>query len=129
MHRIAPIARVLLGLTFLVFSLNYFVPFLPQPTGTLPPAVLELIGGLTAAHLMTLMKVVELGAALALLANRGVTLSLALLAPIIVGIFAFHAALMPSGIAIAVFLLALDPVLPWSYRSACAPMLRLRVAP
>ena len=30
MNRITPIARVLLGLVFLVFSINYFVPFLPM---------------------------------------------------------------------------------------------------
>lgn len=129
MHRIAPIARILLGLTFVVFSLNYFIPFLPQPSEMPPPAVLQLVGGLSAAKLMTFMKLVELGAGLALLTNRAVPLALALLAPIIVGIVAFHAVLMPAGLPIAVFLLVLELVLAWSYRSAFAPMLRFRVAP
>jgi len=128
MKLITPIARILLGLTFLVFSLNYFVPFLPQPSAVPPPAALQLVAGLTAARLMTLMKVVELGAAVALLTNRGVTLALALLAPFIVGIVAFHAALMPLGMPVALFVLVLELVLAWSYRSAFAPMLRLRVA-
>jgi hypothetical protein len=129
MHRIAPIARILLGLTFLVFSLNYFVPFLPQPTTMPPPSVLQLVGGLSAAGLMTLIKVIELGSAFALLANRGVSLALALLAPIIVGIVAFHVVLMPAGLPVALFVLTLEVLLAWSYRSAFAPMLRARAVP
>jgi hypothetical protein len=129
MHRIAPVARILLGLTFLVFSLNFFVPFLPMPKEAPPPAVLQLVAGLSAAGLVTLIKVVELAAAIALLANRGVTLALAVLAPIIVGIVALHVVLAPSGLPVAAFVLILEVVLAWSYRSAYAPMLRARVLP
>jgi hypothetical protein len=129
MHRIAPIARILLGLTFVVFSLNYFIPFLPRPSAVPAPAVLQLLGGLSAAGLMTLVKVIELSAGLALLANRGVTLALALLAPIIVGIVAVHVVLVPAGLPVALFVLVLELILARSYRSAFAPMLRLRVVP
>jgi hypothetical protein len=129
MHRIAPIARILLGLTFVVFSLNYFVPFLPTPKEAPPAEALGLLGGLVASKLLTLVKVVELGAGLALLANRGTTLALALLAPIIVGIVVIHATVMPGGLPIGLFVLALELVLAWSYRSAFAPMLRVRNTP
>jgi hypothetical protein len=129
MQRIALVARILLGLTFFVFSLNYFVPFLPMPSALPPPEALQLVAGMSAAGLMTLVKVVELASAIALLTNRGVTLALALLAPIIVGIVAVHAVLMPAGMPIALVLLVLELVLAWSYRGAFAPMLRLRVEP
>jgi hypothetical protein len=128
MTRIIPIARILLGLVFVVFSLNYFVPFLPQPKD-IPAGAMAFGGAFMAAGYLTLIKVVELVAGLALLANRFTTLALALLAPIIVGIFYFHARLEPSGLPIAVAILALELFLAWSYRAAYRPMLAARVAP
>jgi hypothetical protein len=128
MHRITPIARVLLGLVFVVFSANFFVPFLP-PQPLPPPDAMAFGGALMVSGLLTLVKAIEMAAGLALLANRGVPLALALLAPIIVGINFFHLVLAPSGAAMGLGLVALEVVLAWSYRSAFAPMLRLRVAP
>ena len=126
MQRIPTIARVLLALPFLLFGVNYFVPFLPQPTD-IPPAAMAFAGAFASSGLMTFIKVIELASALALLANRGVPLALTLLAPIIVGITGFHAALEPSGLPIAVGLVVLELVLAWSYRGAFASMLRVRV--
>jgi hypothetical protein len=123
---IATIARILLGLGFVVFATNYFVPFLPAQDP--PPAeALPFLGAFVTSGFLTLVKVVELGAGLLLLANRFVPLALALLAPIIVGITAFHVLLAPAGIGIALGFLALELVLAWSYRGAFAPMLRARV--
>lgn len=128
MRHIAPIARILLGLVFLVFASNYFVPFLPSPPP--PPAGAgAFAGALFVSGLMTLIKAIELAAAVALLTNRFVPLALAVLAPIIVGIVFFHAVLAPAGMAIAAGVLALELVLAWRYRSAFAPMLHARVSP
>ena len=90
MQRITPIARIVLGLIFLVFSLNYFVPFLPDQGG-IPEPALAFVVAFAASGLLTFIKVIELVAAIALLANRAVPLALTLLAPIVVGITAFHA--------------------------------------
>lgn len=128
MKRITPIARVLLGLVFFVFSLNYFVPFLPAPSG-MPEPALAFVGAFAASGLLTLIKVVELCSSIALLANRAVPLALTLVAPIIVGITGFHAAFEPSGLPLALGLIALELVLAWSYRASFAPMVRFRVAP
>jgi putative oxidoreductase len=121
MHRITPIARILLGLTFLVFSLNYFIPFLPEPKGV-PAAAMAFAGAFASTGLLTFIKVVEVAAALALLSNRLVPLALTVLAPIIVGIAGFHFSLAPSGAPLAIGLLALELGLAWSYRHAFAPL-------
>lgn len=128
MRHIAPIARILLGLVFLTFAVNYFVPFLPPPPP--PPAGAMAFGGaLAVSGLLTLVKAIEIIAAIALLSNRFVPLALAVLAPIIVGIVFFHTVLAPDGLAIAAGVLALELVLAWQYRAAYAPMLRARVSP
>jgi putative oxidoreductase len=127
MKLIAPISRVLLGLVFVVFSLNFFVPFIPhQP---MPPEAMAFAGALFGSGLITLIKVIELAAGIALLANRAVPLALALLAPIIVGIAFFHFVLAPAGAVLAMVVLALELVLAWSYRSAFKPMLRFDAKP
>jgi len=128
MSRITPIARILLGLGFVVFATNYFLPFLPaQPP---PPAgALPFLGAFAGSGFLTFIKVIELGAGVLLLSNRFVPLALALLAPIIVGIVLFHALLAPAGLPIAIAFLALELATAWGYRNAYAPMLRARVTP
>jgi hypothetical protein len=128
MSRITPIARILLGLGFTVFAVNYFIPFLPAQDPP-PAAALPFLGAFAASGFLTLVKVIELGAGLLLLSNRFVPLALALLAPIIVGIAAFHILLAPAGMPIAIAFVALELVLAWGYRTAFAPMLRARVQP
>lgn len=127
MKLLTPLARVVLGIAFVVFAANYFVPFLPAPAPP-PPEALAFVGAFAASGLLTLIKVVELIAGLALIANRAVPLALALLAPILVGILGFHAALAPSGTALPAVLVVLELFLAWRYRAAFAPMLRLEVA-
>jgi hypothetical protein len=126
--RIVQVARVLLGLAFVVFATNYFIPFLP-PQDPPPAAALPFLGALTSSGFLTLVKVIELGAGLLLLANRFVPLALALLAPILVGILGVHIVFAPGGLAVALIALALELVLAWGYRRAFAPMLRPVVAP
>jgi hypothetical protein len=126
--RIVQVARILLGLGFVVFATNYFIPFLPAQDP--PPAeALPFLGSFSSSGFLTLVKVIELGAGLLLLSNRFVPLALALLAPIIVGIVAVHLLLVPAGTPIAVVFLALELVIAWGYRRAFAPMLRAVVAP
>jgi putative oxidoreductase len=125
--RITTIARVLLGLGFVVFATNYFLPFLPQQ-GAPPAEALPFLGAFAGSGFLTLVKTIELGAGVLLLSNRLVPLALTLLAPILVGITAFHILLSPPGIGIALALVALELVLAWSYRAAFAPILQPRVA-
>jgi putative oxidoreductase len=91
--------------------------------------VLEFVIPFAAAKFMGLIKAIEVAAGAALLANRFVPLALTLLAPILVGIVNFHAALAPSGLPLPLVLIALELGLAWSYRDAFAPLFHARTAP
>lgn len=122
------IARILLGLAFVTFGLNFFLEFLPSP----PPPSPEggaFLGALVAGRIITIVKIVEVGAGLALLGNRFVPLALVLLAPIEIGILAYHGVFDPAGLAVPVVLAALTAYVAWTYRAVFAPLLRARVEP
>ncbi len=121
-------ARILLGLIFFVFGLNFFLHFLPQPPA--PPAAAAFAGAMFATgYLFVLVKVVEVASGVLLLSGRFVPLALALLAPIVVNIIFFHAFLAPAGIPLPLVVLALELFLAWSYRSVYRPMLSARATP
>ncbi len=124
--RYIPIAaRLLLGLIFFVFGLNGFFHFIPdQP---MPPAAGAFAGALfQSGYFFPLLKTVEVIAGALLLLGRFAPLALALLAPVVVNIVAFHVFLAPSGIPLAAVVLALEIYAAWTYRDAYRPMLRAR---
>jgi len=121
-------ARILLGLIFFVFGLNFFFHFIPQPP--MPEAAGAFAGAMFATgYLFILVKVVEVSCGVLLLANRFVPLALAFLAPIVVNIVMFHAFLAPAGIVLPLVVLALEVFLAWGYRGVYRPMLAARVSP
>jgi uncharacterized membrane protein YphA (DoxX/SURF4 family) len=121
-------ARILLGLIFFVFGLNGFLHFIPQPPISGPPAeFFKLLVG--SGYLFQLLKSTEVIAGAALLSGRFVPLALTVLAPVVVNIVSFHAFLAPSGLPLAIVVLALEVFLAWSYRSAFRPMLGSGVQP
>jgi uncharacterized membrane protein YphA (DoxX/SURF4 family) len=127
LKRYAPTsARLFLGLVFTVFGLNGFFHFLPTPA--MPPArALALVGAfMQSGYLMQLVFATELTAGLLFLTSRFVPLALALIAPVIVNIVAFHAFLAPAGLGLAFAVLAAELGLAWANRAAFAPMLRAR---
>lgn len=119
-------ARILLGLVFFAAGLVGLLHLAPPPKD-MPQATLDFLNGLMATHyMMPLISGTEaLGGAL-LLINRFAPLGLALLAPVIVNIVAFHIFLAPSGLPVAFVVLALELYLAWSWRAAYAPMLAMR---
>jgi uncharacterized membrane protein YphA (DoxX/SURF4 family) len=121
-------ARVLLGLVFFVFGLNFFLHFIPQPPMSGPP--MTLMGALIGSgYMFTLVKVIEVVCGALLLSGRFVPLALAMLAPIVINIVLFHGFLAPSGLPVALVVLAIELFLAWSYRGAYAPMLKAKVSP
>ena len=123
--KLPTVARVLMGVPFLVFGLNGFLHFLPTPP--MPAAAGAFVGALAASgYLFPVLKIVEVASALLLLSGRFVPLALTLLAPVLVNIVAFHAALAPAGLAIPLVLHAAEIYLAWVHRDAFAPILRAK---
>ena len=110
------IARILLGLLFLVFGLNGFLHFIPMP----PPSGLagQYMGVLFISHYLAFVFAVQvLGGAL-LLANRFVPLAVILLGPILVNILLFHSLMAPEGLPMALFATVLWAILFYGARRA-----------
>jgi uncharacterized membrane protein YphA (DoxX/SURF4 family) len=122
------IARVLLGLMFLLFGLNGFLNFMPMPKD-IPDEIMTVSTGLMKGGYMHVVAAVEVIVAVLLLINRFVPLALTLLAPVVVGILTFHIALQPATIGPGIFVTLLELYLAWSYRRAFCPMLAAKVTP
>src|ERR1043165_4173936 len=100
MKIISLIARLLLGLTFVVFGLNGFLNFLsmgPMPTGLAG----QFIGALFLSHYFWVVAGLQVVGGLLLLVNRFVPLALVLLGPVIVNILLYHFLLNPAGMGLA----------------------------
>jgi putative oxidoreductase len=95
------VARILLGLLFLVFGFNGFLHFLPMSP---PPGVAgQYLGALFVSHYLVAVFTIEIIGAVLLLAGRFVPLALILLGPVIVNILLFHSLMAPEGLPIALF--------------------------
>jgi hypothetical protein len=122
-------ARLLLGLVFLVFGLNGFLKFMPQPK-SLPDGVVALLGAMiNSGYMIQLVSGTQVLVAVLLLTNLFVPLALVMIAPVIVHILAFHIFLQPAGIVPGLIVLALEVYLVYSYRSAYRGMLAMWATP
>jgi putative oxidoreductase len=120
------VARILLGLAFLIFGLNGFLNFLhaPLPAGTAG----QFASALAATHYMHFISGLEVVAALLLLVNRFVPLALVLLGPIIVNILLFHIFMLPSTIGPGVLVTILWFIIFASVRPAFTGIFQSRVS-
>jgi hypothetical protein len=128
--RFAPhVARVLMGALFTFSGLNGFFEFV-KPEGKVPERVAAVMAGFMATgYIFKLIFATQLLCGVLFLVNRFVPLAVVLLAPVVVNIFAFHVFVEPSGLVVAIVVLALELFLIWSYRAAYRPMLAARVKP
>jgi uncharacterized membrane protein YphA (DoxX/SURF4 family) len=93
----ATIARLLLGLMFLVFGLNDFLNFIPM--GPIPPGPAgQFAGLLMSTHYVYAVGLVMVVSGALLLVNRYVPLGLVLLGPVLVNILLFHLFMQPETI-------------------------------
>jgi hypothetical protein len=96
----------------------------------MPEGVVALMGGfMKSGYMMPLIFGTQTLVGALLLLNCFVPLALALIAPVIVNIIAFHVFLMPSTIAPGIVVLVLELYLVWSYRKVYLPMLAMRAKP
>jgi putative oxidoreductase len=121
------IARILLGLVFLVFGADKIVPFLhaPMPTGDAGALI-----GLMFAHKWILFYgFIETASGLMLLAGRFVPLALTLLAGMGTNILLFNITLTPSNLPIPLVVAVLEIFLVYAYRAYFAGIFTAKAEP
>lgn len=118
--------RILLGLPFLVFGLNFFLHFMQNP----PPPEPDTYAGRFMAVLVpsgyfSAVKVFEILGGALVISGRLVPLGLVMLTPVAVNILFYEIFLVgQAGPGLA--LVALCAALIWSYRSHFAPLFAVR---
>ncbi len=117
------VARVLLGLMFVVFGSNAFLHFIPVPPLPDTPAG-HFLNALFVSHYIYAIAIGEVLGGLLLLVGRYVPLGLLLLGPVIVNIDLFHIFMDRSGLGIAAVVSVIALFLLWRYRAAFAGLLR-----
>ena len=117
----ALVARVLVGLPFVVFGLEYFLKFLSVPTPQFPDLATGYITALGGSGYMTVVKVLEIVGGVLVLSGRMTPLGLVLVTPVAVNIALFDLLLVGKP-AFGVLLTALCFFLVWAYRAYFAPV-------
>lgn len=123
MRIVALIARILLGLIFLVFGLNKFLQFMPSPE--LEGAAAEFMGLLfMKSSYGIIIGLIEVVSGILLLIGKYVRLAMLLITPIILNILLFHIFWAPGGLIIALVNLALIVLLYIYHRKAFIEMIK-----
>jgi putative oxidoreductase len=122
MKIVTVIVRLLYGLAFTVFGLNFFFNFIPAP----PPTGLagDYFKVLAASHYLYVIGAVQLVSGVLLLIGRFVPLALTMLAAMIFNILWIHILMDPSGLPMALVFAAIELFLVWSYRDRFGGVLR-----
>jgi len=116
------IARILLGLIFVMFGLNGFLSFFstgPMPTGLAG----QFMGALVLSHYYWVVAALQIAGGLLLLVNRFVPLGLVLLGPVIVNILCYHVFLNHDGAPIAIVVTVLWFIIFYGHRQYFAGIL------
>ena len=125
MSKVKTALRLLLGLMFVVFGLNFFLHFIPQP----PPseAAAAFLGALfQTGYFFPFVKITEIVVGILLLANLFVPLALVVLAPITLNILAVHLFLDPAGLPIGIVVAGLNLALGIMYIDSYRGLLKTK---
>ena len=108
------VARILLGLIFVVFGLNGFLNFIkgPMPSGLAG----QFIGALVASHYFWVVAALQVAGGALLLVGRFVPLGLVLLGPVIVNIILYHVFMNLSGIVLPIVVVVLWFIVFYAHR-------------
>lgn len=118
-------ARIVFGLMWIVFGLNFFFHFLPIP----PPAekAAAFLGAMfQTGYFFQVVKVTEIIVGLLLVSGYFVPLALVVIAPITLNIFLVHAMLDPAGVGLSIVLLILNVFLGLRYLDSYKSMLKAK---
>ena len=126
-NSIPGIARILLGLLYLFFGLNYFFHFLhAAPPDPASKAGIFLGGLFNSGYFFLFLKTLETIYGLLLLIDWFVPLVLILIFPISLNIVLFHTILAPApqSLVISLLIILLNIYLAWAYRYLYFPLFR-----
>jgi hypothetical protein len=128
LRRSAAVARVLLGLLFVVAGgSGFYIAFSGM---ALPPAPTPLANAfqdvIFQSHFVLFTDGVQLIAGILLLANRYVPLALVALAAVIANILAFHLTMAPATIVPGIIAAILWVIVALRHRASLAPLLRAK---
>ena len=121
-------ARVILGLIFVVFGLNGFFHFIPNPEMN-EPMTQFMMALVSTGYFMAVVKAVEVISGLMILTGRFLPLGLILLAPVSVHILCAHLFLDPGGLVMAIVIIVLQLFLAFAYRDAYSGILQANAQP
>ena len=122
------VARILMGLTFLVFGLNGFLHFLPM--GPAPQGIqAQFMAIMGATHYLYAPFALQIICGLLFLINRYIPLALTLICPVIVNILLFHALMAPASALPGVFVTVCWLIVYWSVRPAFRGIFQPRPTP
>src|ERR1051326_4222061 len=116
MKIITSIARILPGLIYLVFGLDYFLHFIPYEqhhTGRVAAFKAGLMG---VGYFYPMIKSIQIVGGISLLINRYAPFFAVVLFPISINVFLYHTILVPSGWWMGVLLLIPNLFLRYAYR-------------
>ena len=115
-------ARIVLGLIYFVFGLNFFFHFIPMPPSA-GSASDAFMGGLfQSGYFFPMLKGIEVVSGALLLAGIFAPLVLVILAPISINILLFHAFLTPGNTLMGIVIVLVHVYLAWSYRDYYKPL-------
>jgi uncharacterized membrane protein YphA (DoxX/SURF4 family) len=123
------IARILLGLPFVVFGLNGFLEFLPE-AGEFSARTKAFLDGMGATgYMLPLLHITEVVCGALLVAGLFVPLALTVLAPVLINVLLFHLKLETKGIEIAIVLCVLEALLVFAHAPYFDGVLKMRAKP
>lgn len=111
-------ARIVLGLIYFVFGLNFFLQFLPTPPSSGGVADAFLGGLFQSGYFFPFVKGLEVVLGAFLIIRLFVPLSLVILMPITVNILLFHVFLTPGDFAMVAVIMVIHLYLAWAYRES-----------
>ena len=119
------IAKVLLGLGFIVFGLDGFLHFMPQPP--MPEGSAKtFIETMNATPYFKVVKFLEVLGGILILSGRLAPLGLLVLGPVMVNILLYDIFMFPDGLPVILVLGALAVFIGWRHRDYFAPFFKIR---
>lgn len=118
------VLRTLMGLIFIASSVVVLFGAV-EPPADMPERAKTFQAGMEATgYMLYLIKVTELLCGILLVSGLYVALSAVIIFPITLNIFLYHVFVLPDGLPVAIFLLAVNLILAYVHRDSYWPLFR-----